>query len=182
MGTRAGPNDAVDAGVGATEIVGAGNAMSGGTDATNGPGAAVRATESMRAGFDATKGIGGSAGTLSVDAGVGATAAVGAANASTATAATNMERARRPAIPHRSWAKRCGHERTALTAKTKVPAPVFVVVFNMLSWSVRPLAGCRESALPPGADRGLEAGTVNSIRRVGTLFWLPPIRCEDSVW
>jgi hypothetical protein len=93
--------------------------------------------------------------------------------AATDDAAAHKECARRPTIPTR--AKRCRQERTTLAAKTKVPTPVFVVVFNMLSWAVRPLHGCRESALPPGADRGLEAGTVNSIRRVGSPAGLPPI-------
>src|SRR3982074_1875850 len=97
-----------------------------------------------------------------------------ATTASTATALKEM--ARRPAMPHLRWVKPSNRsqDRSALTAKTKVRAPVFVVVFNMLSGPSRPVDGCRESALPPGTDRALEAGTVNSIRRVGSYFLLPP--------
>jgi hypothetical protein len=56
-----------------------------------------------------------------------------ATTASTATALKEM--ARRPAIPSRTRLRRLSNgsrQRKALMAETKVPAPVFVVVFNML--------------------------------------------------
>ena len=195
MGTGARPADVVGASVGATEVACAGfvrSAMSGGTDPSDGAGAAAF----LRAGTDAAKAVPGDTG-----AGIAAPAdgsaetaaprscrtsaarntgppttrlATTAASAATRSAVMHQQRATRPAIPNRACGKRCGQERAALTVKTKVPDPAFVVGFNMLSWAVRPLDGCRESALPPGTERGPEARTVNSIRRIDSLAGLSP--------
>jgi hypothetical protein len=78
------------------------------------------------------------------------------ASAATDDAAAHRDKVRRPTIPTQAnraiatRAKRCGQERTALKATTKVLDPVFVVLFNMLSWAVRPLHGLPRECLAAG--------------------------------